>query len=177
MTAVFVGSVSAVVLSIAYPRLEDALGVVALEVIGRALLVSAGRRLVRGVLAVRRAVAMPRLGYADLRLVAPELFLGIALVRRQGRAAELVRSVLAVPDAVTVVALVYALLLIGALELLRCAGDGWAADLVRLVEAVVVAVAHPALREAPGRLLAGELEIHARLLACNKTITNWEFGA
>ena len=57
-----------------------------------------------------------------------------------------------------------ALLTIGALELLRRAGYGRTALLVLVVEAVVIAVAHPRLRNAVTRARARELEVGARPL-------------
>jgi hypothetical protein len=55
----FVGSVAAVVFAVADERLVNALGVVALEVVGLAVDGAAARRLVRLVLAVDGAVALP----------------------------------------------------------------------------------------------------------------------
>lgn len=80
---VLVRTVAAVVAAVADVRLEHALRVVALKVVGLARHLSARFRLVRVVVAVGRPVAVPRLRYADARLLAPELLLRVALVRRQ----------------------------------------------------------------------------------------------
>ena len=87
-----------------------------------------------------------------------------AVVGRARGAALLVGGVVAVRDAVALVALVDALLEVVALELRGGARDGGTVGLVGVVEAVVVAVADPRLRDAVARGLAGELEVGASLL-------------
>lgn len=102
-----VGAVAAVVGPVADVGLEHAAAVVAAEVFWRAGRRAAAGRLVRQVLAVRRAVAVPRVRDADARRLALELLLGLALVRRQRRAARLVAAVVAVRDAVALVRFLY----------------------------------------------------------------------
>ena len=109
--------VTAVVLSVADVRLEDALVVVTLEVSLLAPDGPAGLGLVALVLAVRSAVAVPALGDADAALLALELGVLVALVGGEDGTALLVTTVVTVGDPVTLVALVYALLQVGALEL------------------------------------------------------------
>ena len=160
---VLVAPVAAVVLAVADVGVEHALVVGALEVVAGTVDGAAGAGLVAAVLAVGGAVAVPALGHADPALLALELGLRVALVGRQHGAALLVAAVVTVRDAVTLVRLVDALLQVAALELGGGAGDGRAALLVRVVEAVVVAVAAPALRDAGAAGAAGELEVLAGL--------------
>ena len=155
---VLVAPVAAVVLAIADEGAEHALVVVTLEVVAGAGDGAAGVGLVAPVLAVRGTVTVPQLGHADPALLALELGLGVALVGRQHGAALLVTAVVTVRDAVTLVRLVNALLQVAALELTRGAGDRRTALLVGVVEAVVVPVAPPRLRDARAAVATGELE-------------------
>ena len=90
-----------------------------------------------------------------------ELLLLVALIGGQRRASDLIASVVAVGDSVAFVRLVDALLAAGAFQLLCGAGDGRTALLVFVVEAVVVAVADPRLRNAVAGSRTGELEVGA----------------
>ena len=162
----FIASVTAVVLTVTDIRLEDALGrvgAITLEVTLLAVNLAACVRFIAGVLTVRRAVTIPALGNTNAGALALELLLRVALVGRDGGTTKLVTRVLAIRDAVTLVRLVDALLQVAALELGGGAGDGRAALLVRVVEAVVVSVAAPALRDAGAAGAAGELEVLAGL--------------
>jgi len=58
-----------------------------------------------------------------------------------------------------------ALLSTSAFQLLGGTGDGWTAFFVFIVEAVVVSVADPGLRDAVAGTRAGKLEIGARPLS------------
>ena len=77
---VLIRAVTAVVLAIADVRLEDTMGILALEVAWLTVDLAARRRLVRLVVAVRCAIAIPGLGNADTRGGALELLVGVALV-------------------------------------------------------------------------------------------------
>ena len=67
-----VGTIAAVVFAVADERLVDTLGVVTLEVVGLAVDGAAARWLVRLVLAVDSAVALPADRDADAGCLAPE---------------------------------------------------------------------------------------------------------
>ena len=152
-------------------RVDDAARVVAPEIVLAAVDRPASGRFVRPVLAVLRPVAEPRARDADAGAGAVELFLLVALVRREGRAAHFVRSVVAVGDPVALVRLVHALLAVRAFQLLGRARHRRTALFVFVVEAVVVSVANPRLRDAVAGARASELEVGASTLrakVCNE---------
>lgn len=162
VAGVLVRPVAAIVLPVADHRIDDATRVVALEVIFAAVDLSASGRLVRPVLAILGAVAVPRPRDADSRTGAVELLLLVALVRCQGRATDLVAAVVTVRNAVALVRLVDALLPVAAFQLLTGTGDGRTALLVLVVETVVVTVADPRLWNTVARTRTSELEVGAR---------------
>ena len=152
-----VRAIATVVRSVADIRLKDAPAVVATKIAGLTLAAAnncARVRFVRLILTVWRTVAMPRFRHTDPTCPTLKLLLVVACVRLQHGTAQFVRAVIAIGN----------LLEIGALELGRGAGLGRTALLVRVVEAVVVAVADPGLGNAVAGALAGELEVGARLL-------------
>ena len=162
-----VRAIATVVRSVADIRLKDAPAVVATKIAGLTLAAAnncARVRFVRLILTVWRTVAMPRFRHTDPTCPTLKLLLVVACVRLQHGTAQFVRAVIAIGNPVALVRLVHALLEIGALELGRGAGLGRTALLVRVVEAVIVAVADPGLGNAVAGALAGELEVGARLL-------------
>ena len=105
----FVRVVSAIVLAITHKRFVNALGVVALEVVLLTADAAAGGRLVRLVLAVGGAVAVPGLGDANSRCFALKLLIG-ALIGRSRGAAELVGAVVAIWNSIAFVGFMNALI-------------------------------------------------------------------
>ena len=109
--------VTTVILTVTNVRLEHALVIVTLVVVGRAVHGAAGAGLVALVLAVRGPVTIPALGHADPALLTLELGLGVALVGSQHRTALLVTAIVTVRDAVTFIRLMDTLLQVATFEL------------------------------------------------------------
>lgn len=74
------------------------------------------------IVAVIRSIAVPCERYTNARCLAAEMFLLIALIRFNGRTAELIGSIVTVGNSVALVGLLDALPKIGALELRRRTG-------------------------------------------------------
>lgn len=162
VSIIFIRSITAVILPVANHRVDDATGIVALEIIFAAIDLAAGVWLVRSVFTIFSAVAMPRPRDADTRAGAIELLLLVTLVGCERRAADFVASIVTIRNAVAFVRFVDALLAVAAFQLLGRTRDGRATFFVFIVKAVIVAVADPRLRDAMAGTRASELEISAR---------------
>lgn len=163
MLDTLVGVVTTIVLTVADVRLVHALAVLALVEVVRTRDLAA-LFLVRVILTIVRPVTMPSHRYANPRTLAPEVLLQITLIRLHRRTTQLITTVVTVRNAIALVSLLNALSQIVTLELVRQTRDRRTVLLVLLVEAIVIPVAHPTLRNAVTRPRARKLEVRARLL-------------
>lgn len=169
MLDTLVGVVTAIVLTIADVRLVHALAVLALVEVVRTRDL-ATLFLIRVILTIVRPVTMPRHRNANPGTLAPEVLLQITLIRLHRRTTQLITTVVTIRNAIALVRLLNALSQIVTLELVRQTRDRWTVLLVLLVEAIVIPITNPTLRNAVTRPRTRKLEVRTRLLRAEITL-------
>lgn len=113
---------------------------------------------------------MPSDRYTETGRFATEMLLLIALIWTHRRAAQLIAAIITIRYAIALVRLLDALSGISTFEVIGQTGDWRTVFLILLVEAIVITVAHPALRNAMVCARASELKVSTRPLFTETTL-------